>query len=120
MGKQMKTQLWAIGLVLLACLIGSFGALFLKLASKEFSFNIKKIILDKFIYLGVLFYAAGTILFIPALKGGELSVLYPLVSTSYIWVCLLSMKFLKEKMNPLKWIGIAIIILGVIFMGLGS
>jgi len=116
----MSTQLWAIGLVLLACLIGSLGALFLKLASKDFSLDIRKIIRNKFIYLGILFYAAGTILFIPALKGGELSVLYPLVSTSYIWVCLLSMKFLKEKMNALKWIGITIIIMGVIFIGFGS
>ena len=65
-------------------------------------------------------YGISTILFIPALKGGELSVLYPFVALAYIWVSLLSVKFLGEKMNKVKWLGIALIILGVSFIGLGS
>ena len=69
---------------------------------------------------GVGLYAIGTILFIPALKGGELSVLYPFVALNYIWVSLLSVKFLGEKMNRFKWLGIALIIIGVSFIGLGS
>jgi drug/metabolite transporter (DMT)-like permease len=68
----------------------------------------------------VALYAIGTALFIPALKGGELSVLYPIVALTYIWVSFLSVKFLGEKMNKLKWLGIALIILGVSFIGLGS
>ena len=69
---------------------------------------------------GVILYALGTIFFIPALKGGDLSVLYPFVALGYIWVSLLSVKFLGEKMNKFKWIGISLIIIGVTFIGLGS
>jgi len=59
-------------------------------------------------------------MFIPALKGGDLSILYPFVSVTYVWVALLSVRFLGEKMNKFKWIGIAMIILGVSFIGIGS
>lgn len=113
-------ELWAVALVLIGVVIGSFGPIFLKKSSKEFCFNIKKLLKNHNLFYGILFYAFATIVFIPALKGGELSVLYPLVSVSYICVSLYSVKFLKEKMNLYKWSGIAIIILGVIFIGLGS
>ena len=65
-------------------------------------------------------YALGTVLFIPALKGGDLSILYPFVALTYIWVSLLSVKFLGEKMNFMKWMGISLIIVGVSFIGIGS
>jgi uncharacterized membrane protein len=116
----MTTQLWAAGLVLLATCLGGFGPIFMKRASSIFSFNPLRIIKNYNLIIGVVFYAIGTILFIPALKGGELSVLYPLVSTSYIFVSLYSVKMLKEKMNLLKWCGIVLIIVGVTFIGLGA
>lgn len=115
----MQTQLWAIVLVLSACILGSFGPIMLKKAHTK-SFKIRDIIKNYYLIVGFLFYALGTILFIPALKGGELSVLYPLVATTYIWVSLWSIKLLKERMNKNKWIGIILIIMGVVFIGLGA
>lgn len=114
----MTTQLWAIGLVILGTLIAAFAPILWKKASDESS-GIKSYINWKFI-AGVILYGLGTVAFIPALKGGELSVLYPFVALSYVWVCLLSTKFLNEKMSLLKWIGIVLIILGVSFIGIGS
>ncbi len=116
----MATELWAASLVLFACLIGSFGPIYLKKSSKAFAFSIKGTILNRNLIIGIISYGFGTILFIPALKGGDLSVLYPLVGTVYIWVSLLSIKMLKEKMNSMKWAGIAIIIVGVALIGLGA
>ena len=116
----MKTELWAIGMVLLASLVGSFGPILLKKGAKDFRLNIRLLLRNHYLMTGLVFYGIGTVLFIPALKGGELSVLYPLVATTYVWVCLLSMKFLKEKMNLFKWIGITLIIIGVSFIGFGA
>lgn len=116
----MTTQLWAIGLVFLTTVVGSFGPIFLKKASAKFSLNPFEMIKNKNLIIGIFFYAMGTILFIPALKGGELSVLYPFVALAYVWVALLSKAILKEKITPLKWIGITVIILGVSLIGLGS
>ena len=116
----MTTQLWAIGLVILAGLVGAFGPILLKKASAKRLSKIKSLATNYHLFGGVSLYGIGTVLFIPALKGGELSVLYPFVALSYIWVSLLSVKFLGEKMNRTKWIGIALIIIGVTFIGIGS
>ena len=116
----MATQFWAIGLVISATLIGAFGPILLKKASAKKLSKISSLATNYHLFGGVALYAIGTLLFIPALKGGDLSVLYPFVSVSYIWVSLLSVKFLREKMNKLKWLGILLIIIGVSFIGIGS
>jgi len=106
-------------MVIIATLVGSCGPIFLKKASNQikFSFSALK---NKNLLAGVFAYAMGTILFIPALRAGELSVLYPLVGVTYIWVSILSIKFLGEKMNYKKWLGVFLIILGVALIGIGS
>jgi len=116
----MATELWAMGLVVLASFGAALGPIFLKKGAIDFKFKLKALIQNRNLILGVAFYGLGTIIFIPALKGGELSVLYPLISLSYIWVSLLSSRMVGEKMNKFKWIGVALIIIGVSFIGLGS
>ena len=116
----MATQLWAIVLVLVVSVIGAVGSLFLKKGSKTVSKNIFKLIKNDMLLIGVLMYAITVPIYIIALKGGELSVLFPIVSTTYIWSSLLAMYFLNEKMNKFKWMGIFLIIIGVMFIGLGS
>lgn len=117
---KMATQLWAIALVSFATLIGAFGPILLKKASAKRLSNISSLITNYHLFGGVALYAIGTLLFIPALKGGDLSVLYPFIALTYIWVSLLSVKFLGEKMNKFKWLGILLIIIGVTFIGIGS
>lgn len=116
----MATPLWSIAVVLLASFIGSYGAVMLKKVSAHIRQCIKHPIKNPQLIISLFFYGIGTVLFIVALKAGELSVLYPLVATTYIWISFLSIKMLKEKMNFYKWLGIAIIILGVSFIGFGS
>jgi len=116
----MTTQLWAIGLVISATFIGAFGPILLKKASAQRLSKLSSLATNYHLFGGVALYGIGTVLFIPALKGGDLSVLYPFVSLSYIWVSLLSVKFLGERMNKFKWMGIALIIIGVSFIGVGS
>ena len=116
----MATPLWSIGLVLVGCVIGSLGPLMFKLGAKNFTRNFKKLITNYHLYLGGFFYALSSVFFIVALRAGELSVLYPLVATTYIWVSLLSVRYLRERMNAYKWIGITTIIVGALFIGLGS
>ncbi|MBU0762829.1 MAG: EamA family transporter [Candidatus Altiarchaeota archaeon] len=113
-------ELWAAALVLGAALIGSFGSLYFKKAADKLHRSPLAIIKNMDLWIGLFIYGTSTILYIIAIKGGELSVLFPLVSTGYIWVCLLSVKYLGEKMNKTKWAGIAAIVFGVILIGLGS
>ncbi|MBD3309790.1 EamA family transporter [Candidatus Woesearchaeota archaeon] len=116
----MTTELWAIGLVLAGVLYGSFGSLLFKQGSEHISLDPIKLLKNWRLILGTFVYGTSAIIFVIALRGGELSVLYPMVATVYIWVSIWSMLFLKEKMNFIKWAGIFLIILGVTFVGIGG
>jgi multidrug transporter EmrE-like cation transporter len=92
-------------------LCGSFGSIFLKKGSENLKIgtllrNWPFLIGNFLFFLSVVFYSI-------ALKQEELSVVYPLTSLGYLLVAFLSVKYLNEKMNPLKWGGIIFIILGV-------
>lgn len=114
----METSLWSIILVLIATIIGSFGALFIKLGSKTFSFSPIQLLRNYKLILGFFLYGITYIIFIIALKGGDLSVLYPLVSVGYIWIIIISIRFLAERMNIWKWTGLLLIISGVSLIGI--
>jgi len=110
------TQPWAIIVVLFAAVLGAFGQLYFKLGSDTPSIKIKDLLRNRYLIFGVVLYTIATVMGILALKEGELSVLYPLVATSYIWVTLLAKKVLKEDINVYKWSGVVMIIVGVIFI----
>ncbi|HLD06474.1 MAG TPA: multidrug transporter [Candidatus Nanoarchaeia archaeon] len=116
----MSTPLWSMGVVLVATFIGAFGALMLKKASATLSLNVSALLHNHHLREGVALYGIGTLLFIPALRAGELSVLYPFVATVYIWTSILSLLFLQERMNLWKVMGVLGIIIGVTFIGVGS
>lgn len=116
----MTTPPWTFASVILASLIGSFGAILFKKAAKDLSFSMNELIKNKNLLLGVVLYGISTVFFVIPLKYGELSVLYPFVATTYIWTSLLSIKYLNERMNVWKWIGVALIIAGVTLIGVGS
>ncbi|HEV3198175.1 MAG TPA: EamA family transporter [Bryobacteraceae bacterium] len=106
-------------LVFTASIIGSFGAVFLKLGAHKltkslFSFFNLNLAFGVALFLGSsVFYALG-------IRGGQLSVLYPMVSLGYIWTLLWSRLFFKEPFTRQKFLGLGLILLGVFFVGLGS
>lgn len=109
----MATKLWAIFLVLLCTLLTSTAQIIYKIGVKPFNIYL--------ILLGIVIYLITAAILITALKGGELSVLYPIIATSYVWVSLFSpMFFPSDIMNPLKWVGVICIIIGISFIGFGS
>ena len=67
--------------------------------------------------LGYSMHACNAFLLILALRDGELSLLYPIIALTYVWVNLLSMYFFHEHMNTWKAVGITLVICGVGLMG---
>jgi multidrug transporter EmrE-like cation transporter len=116
----MAALFMSMGMVVAATVIGAFGPILLKKASQRKLSDVRSLMQNYPLMGGISLYGISTVIFILALRGGQLSVLYPLVSLGYIWVSLLSIKYLGEKMNLLKWCGILCIIIGVSFIGLGS
>jgi len=100
-------------LVILGTIIGSFGALMLKLGSSVRESNLLK---NWRLILGVLLYGLSTVPFVIAVMQAPLSIIYPITSVSYIWTMLLSSRFLGEKMNAWKYASMIVIILGVILI----
>ncbi len=66
---------------------------------------------------GFIVYALGALVMTIALGSGELSVLQPINSMSYVFALILSAIFLTEPITPLMVIGIFVIIAGVILIG---
>lgn len=110
----MKTKWWAIALVILSTITLSFAQIFWKKGVTENIFNYN-------ILLGFLMYGISGVILIIALKGGELSVIHPMLSLSLIWVSIMSpIFFLNDMMTPTKWAGVSFMILGVVLIGRGG
>ncbi|MBI2151759.1 EamA family transporter [Candidatus Woesearchaeota archaeon] len=107
-------------LVIVATFSGALGALLFKIASSDLSLNWRKTLANGHLWGGVFLYSVSAMIFVVALKFGELSLLYPLAALSYVWISFLSVIFLKEKIDGYKIVGLSFIILGVIFIGLGA
>jgi uncharacterized membrane protein len=114
----MKTKFWAIGLVLLCTIFTTTAQYFWKNATNQNS--IQGILFSHYLWIGFVFYGLSAVLLIVALKGGELSVLYPIIATSFIWVTLISAYLIHETVGFNKWIGVFSIIVGITFLGVGS
>ena len=106
-------------LVLFASFIGSFGAVFLKMGSEKLKQGLGQL-LNYRLALGVGMYLLSTCFFIVALRNGELTVLYPLVSLGYVWTLLWSKLFFKEPLTRYKFAGLFLILIGVSFIGMGN
>jgi len=111
-----RFELWVIPLVLVSSFLNSYGSYLLKKSSCDATKKILKLFLNpKFILAGFTL-VMGAILFVIALRGGPLNILYPLSSTSYLWTCYFATKYLKESMNLNKWLGVLTIIFGIIII----
>lgn len=109
----------SVMLVLMASVVGSFGAVFLKLGSAKVTKNVLSF-LNMNLGLGVALYLASSVFYGFGIKGGQLSVLYPLISLGSIWTLIWSKMFFNESITREKLLGLALILVGVTFVGLGS
>ncbi|MBI4451173.1 EamA family transporter [Candidatus Woesearchaeota archaeon] len=66
---------------------------------------------------GFILYGLGALFLVLALKQGELSVVFPFVATTYVWVALISAFYLGEQVSWLRWLGVAFITCAVIVIG---
>tara|TARA_Y100000034_G_C6908865_1_gene422663 strand:- start:5409 stop:5759 length:351 start_codon:yes stop_codon:yes gene_type:complete len=116
----MNTPIFAIIGVIILTFIDSLASLILKLGSKHLRLKLKAILKNHLIFIGIFLYGFTAVLYTIALKFGELSTLFPITSLTYMWVTILSKKYLREPINNSKVFGVLFIVLGVIFIGLGG
>lgn len=106
----MTTPLWTIVLALITALLAAVGQLLFKWGAASISSNLWSWLLNWQLMAGLVLHGVGFVLLVVALKHGNLSILYPFLATSYIWVALLSVRFLGEPLSMVQWVGVALII----------
>lgn len=106
-------------LVFMASVVGSFGAVFLKLGAARLNGSIASFLNSRLI-LGVTLFLGSSVFYALGIRGGQLSVLYPMVSLGYIWTLAWSKLFFNEALTREKFLGLGLILLGVCFVGMGS
>lgn len=114
-----STPLSSILLVLLGSFIGSFGMVFLKKASVHLHHGFLHII-NLNAALGVGLFLLSSVIYIAGIKHGQISVLYPMVSLSYVWALIWAKLFFKERFTRQKFAGLGLVLAGIVFVGLGS
>jgi multidrug transporter EmrE-like cation transporter len=106
-------------LVFAASVVGSFGAVFLKMGADRLDGSLLGFLNTRLI-AGVALFLGSSVFYALGIRGGQLSVLYPMVSLGYIWTILWSRLFFKEAFTRTKFAGLALILTGVVLVGLGS
>lgn len=105
-------------LIMLSTILGGFGALFIKLGASRFSIHPLKLLTNYRFLAGAALYTVSMPIYVLGLRSLPVSVAYPLTSMTYIWVTLLSAKYLNEQVDAWRWTGIACIIAGIILLNI--
>ena len=122
-GTGMKT---AIIYILISVLISSVGQLLLKkgmnntgsitLSLNQFLSIIWKMVINPYIFFGLVIYLVGTVFWLAALSRVDLSYAYPFASLSYVIMLIASWILFDEKITLSRLIGTAVIGIGVMLI----
>jgi uncharacterized membrane protein len=115
--------------ILAVCIVsGAFAQVLFKMGLLKLDGNINiftlegfiRVLFNKYILIGAFLYALAFFLWLLALSKLELSLMYPLLSLAYIITTFLSAVVLGERVNPSRWVGVILIVIGAILVGLNK
>ncbi len=107
-------------LVFACTILGAAAQLLMKIGMAHFNPQPMALLTNVPLISGYALYGINTLMLVVALKDGELSMLYPIIALTYVWVTLLSYVVLDEKANVFKNVGIGTIVVGVAVLGRGG
>jgi len=107
-------------LVIACTILGAAAQILMKVGMGHFQPNLWALVTNVPLVAGYSLYGINTLMMVLALREGELSMLYPIIAMTYVWVTLLSYLLLGEKPNLYKNLGIAVIVGGVAVLGRGG
>ncbi|MEP7367385.1 MAG: cation/cationic drug transporter [Acidobacteriota bacterium] len=117
-------QTLSIALVFVCTLLGAAAQILMKSGTQRTEASgvvglIVAIFSDWHLFSGYALYGLSTVVLIVALKYGQLSILYPVIALTYVWVTILSVILYNESISPFKMLGLTTVIIGVVILGRG-
>jgi len=121
-GARLSPQTKSLVLVLCCTVLGAAAQILMKSGSAHVAHPgivgvAMALLTNLTLFGGYALYGLSTLLLVLALRDGELSLLYPVIALTYVWVTLLSFLIFRETINPFKLIGISSIVCGVAILG---
>ena len=118
-----------IGLILLTDILDTFGQLLLKSSvnlldvhintiKKALAFTWRLLAMPR-VWSGFIFSSVSLIVWLFVLSKADLNFAFSLDSMRYILITLASGIFLKEKITPGRWLGVACVVLGITLVAIG-
>jgi multidrug transporter EmrE-like cation transporter len=121
-------------LVFLCTLIGALAQMLMKVGAGQLTIHVTlpdvlhdpllvvsyglAIVSNPRLFAGYALYGVNTFLMSAALKGRELSRIYPIIALTFVWVTILSVVELGERLNAFRIAGIILIVGGVSVLGM--
>jgi multidrug transporter EmrE-like cation transporter len=90
----------------------TFGAI----SIRELAVKLIPMLTNPLVFLGLAAFGVSAIFWLVVLSRLDLSLVYPMVSIGYVVVAILSMMLLGESLSFIRWLGIAIICMGVMLI----
>ena len=109
----MPTNSKAIGLALVCAILVATAQVFQKLGADR----LPELITNWPLFLGILLYGLGFLALITAFKEGEVTVIFPIVATSYVIVPIFAYYVFDESLGIMKIIGMILLFAGVVCIG---
>jgi multidrug transporter EmrE-like cation transporter len=110
-----------VALVFCCTLIGAIAQILIKSGANGLNqAGVVAMLTNVPLMAGYSLYGVSTVLLVIALKDSELSLMYPIISLTYVWVTVLSVLRFHETLTPFKAIGVATIVAGVAVLGKGG
>jgi uncharacterized membrane protein len=115
----MVSEIVIVSATLCAAFIAALAQYLFKRSMPKISLNPRSLFLlikDKGIVLGALLYLVSLVIYLYALRHGELSFVYPTFASAFVFVFLMSHFVLKEGISRRRALGMAAIIAGIIIV----
>ncbi len=122
--KRGGVQFWAIALIG-AVSFAAVGHLLIKYgllrvahsaANQTLTSKLVTYLTNPIVFSGLFIYGVGTLMWVFAVSRKEISFLYPLTALNYGVIALGGKLLFGEIISPARWLGIGIVVLGVILM----
>lgn len=82
--------------------------------------SLKQIAAQVWVWAGLAIFAFSAVLWLFALSRANLSFAYPFAALGYVIIVIASILFLNEHVQPVTWVGMALIVGGILLIAQGS